>query len=91
MYIANIIHQLTNGRLDVLKAQGFGKRVIALANETEAHSDDELEDDTSGKVIYHIKEKEGRASKVKNFFRMADQQRQRMARAKRRYNKLNPH
>lgn len=75
-------------RVDVLKAQGFNSRVIALANETEAHSDDELEDSDGDGPVYHIKEKEGRSEKVKAFFRMADKQRQRMARAKRRHTKL---
>jgi hypothetical protein len=54
---------------------------MALANENEAHSDDELaEGDTDS--VYHIKEKEGRATGVTAFFRMADKQRQRMNKSK---------
>jgi hypothetical protein len=50
-----------------------------LASETEAHSNDDLEED-SGKLVYHVKEKEGQSAKVKDFSRMA--------RTKRKYNKL---
>lgn len=71
----------------MLKAQGFNTRVIALAGETEAHSDDEFADDGNAEAKYHIKEKEGRSPKVKNFFRMADLQRRRMVRAKKNHHK----
>lgn len=70
--------------MTVIKAQGFNKLVVALAHETEAHSDDELTD--SAEVpVYHIKEKAGRSQKVTKFFRMADVQRQRMAQSKSRH------
>ncbi|RDB18252.1 hypothetical protein Hypma_000603 [Hypsizygus marmoreus] len=83
--------ELTAGRLKVLMAQGFNKRVIALADETEVHSDDELAEGVttdSGEAVYHIKEKEGRSTKVMNFFRMADVRRRRMDQSKRKQYKL---
>ncbi|GLB39666.1 hypothetical protein LshimejAT787_0701760 [Lyophyllum shimeji] len=72
---------LAKGRIDVLKAYGFNKQVLALASETEAHSDDDLPEGTeeSAEAVYQIAEKEGRSEKVKKFFRMADEQRRRMA------------
>jgi len=79
-----------DGRIDIFKAHGFNKRVMALARENEAHSDDELAegDADSAEAVYHIKEKEGRSDKVTAFFRMADRQRQKMARGKSRHHKL---
>ena len=54
---------------------------MALANENEAHSDDELaEGDTDS--VYHIKEKEGWATGVTAFFCIADKQCQRMNKSK---------
>ena len=63
---------------------------MALARENEAHSDDELAEGNADSVeaVYHIKEKEGRAVKVTALFRMADMQRQRMARGKSRHHKF---
>jgi hypothetical protein len=66
--------------------------VIRLASETEAHSDDEqaalpAQASDTGEIIYHIKEKEGRSDKVKNFFRLADDVRRRMAKGKRKHAK----
>ncbi|KAF9455477.1 hypothetical protein BDZ94DRAFT_1366458 [Collybia nuda] len=58
-----------SARINVLKAQGFNKRVVSLALENEAHSDDEL-GDVNNDTVYFIKEKEGRSTKIKNFFRM---------------------
>jgi hypothetical protein len=65
-----------------------------LASETEAHSDDELalgptvaSDHDAGQDVYHITEKDGRAAKVKNLFRLADTQRRRMAKSKRKAQK----
>jgi 16S rRNA U516 pseudouridylate synthase RsuA-like enzyme len=64
----------------MLKAQAFEKTTVALAEETEAHSDDEFVEDE----VYHITVKEGRSKKVKAFFRMLDQQRQRANKRRRR-------
>lgn len=74
----------------MFKAHGFNKRVMALARENEAHSDDELAEGNTESVdaVYHIKEKEGCAKKVTAFFRMADEERKRMNRSKRRHLKL---
>jgi hypothetical protein len=54
---------------------------LALANENEAHSDDELAEGGTDSV-YHIKEKEGQATGVAAFFCMADKQRQWMNKSK---------
>jgi hypothetical protein len=77
----------------VFQAHGFTKQVVALARENEAHSDDELAEGNveSADAVYHIKEKEGRAKKVTAFFRMADEERKRMNRNKRRHLKLAYH
>jgi hypothetical protein len=64
-----------------LKAQGFNDRVLALTNENKAHSDDELAKGGPDSV-YHIKEKEGQATGVATFFRMADKQCQQMNKSK---------
>lgn len=68
----------------MFRARGFNKHVVALARENEAHSDDELAEGNAESVdaVYHIKEKEGRSTKVTAFFRMADQERKRMNRSK---------
>ena len=71
----------------MFQARGFNKQVVALARENEAHSDDEL-DEGNAESVYYIKEKEGRAKKVTAFFRMADKERKRMNRSKRRHLKL---
>ncbi|KAG6904703.1 hypothetical protein DXG01_007800 [Tephrocybe rancida] len=65
--------------LDYLKAEGFPRRVIALAVETEAHSDDEFmdADPESGrpKPVYWRKIKEGQSVKTTALFRMVDERR----------------
>jgi rubrerythrin len=73
-----------------MKAQAFDEKTVALAQETEAHSDDELDqpDNQSREQVYHITVKEGRSNKVKVFFRMLDQQRQRANKRKKRYQRL---
>ncbi|KAG6903610.1 hypothetical protein DXG01_016349, partial [Tephrocybe rancida] len=55
--------ELAKGRLDVFMAQGFKPRVIALASENEAHSDDEFTEKADGPGVYLIKSKEGRSQK----------------------------
>ncbi|KAG6914363.1 hypothetical protein DXG01_000785 [Tephrocybe rancida] len=52
--------ELAKGQLEVLMAQGFKPQIIALAQENEAHSDDEL---TADGPVYYIKNKEGRLQK----------------------------
>ena len=64
-------------------AQSFDTTVLSLANETEAHSDDEcLSDNEDGTEIYRIRNKEPRSTKVKTFLRMLDQQYERMVKNK---------
>ncbi|EDR04503.1 uncharacterized protein LACBIDRAFT_330689 [Laccaria bicolor S238N-H82] len=59
----------------ILKAQGFNERTVDLADEAEAHSDDELaEGDSGSQLTYHIKVKDGCSIKVKSFFWMLDSQ-----------------
>jgi hypothetical protein len=60
----------------VLKAHGFNSQVVALAEEKEAHSNDELVEGNadSAEAIYHIKEKESWAMKTTAFFMMVDKQ-----------------
>ncbi|KAF8218743.1 hypothetical protein L208DRAFT_1347825, partial [Tricholoma matsutake] len=57
---------LADGRMDVFRAHGFNKHIVALARENEAHSDDELAEGNaeSVDVVYHIKEKEGCLTKL---------------------------
>ena len=76
--------------MEILKAQAFDERTVALAEETEAHSDDEFDqqDSQTHEQLYHVTVKEGRSKKVKDFFRMLDQQRQRANKRKRRYLRL---
>ncbi|KAG6913388.1 hypothetical protein DXG01_007233, partial [Tephrocybe rancida] len=68
---------LADKRLDYLKAEGFPRRVIALAVETEAHSNDEFmnADPESGrpKPVYWRKIKEGRSVKTTALFCMVDE------------------
>ena len=73
--------------MDMVRACGFNKHVVALARENEAHSDDELAKGNAESVdaVYHIKEKEGHLTKVTAFFRMADQEHKQMNRSKRRH------
>ncbi|KAI4518097.1 hypothetical protein K525DRAFT_209390 [Schizophyllum commune Loenen D] len=66
--------KLRDNRMEVLIAQSFDTTVLSLANETEAHSDDEcLSDNEDGTEIYRIRNKEPRSTKVKTFLRMLDQ------------------
>ncbi|KAG6913874.1 hypothetical protein DXG01_003740 [Tephrocybe rancida] len=74
---------LADKRLDYLKAEGFPRWVIALAVETEAHSDDEFmdADPDSGrpKPVYWRKIKEGQSVKTTALFRMVDERHVRQA------------
>ncbi|KAF9471291.1 hypothetical protein BDN70DRAFT_977169, partial [Pholiota conissans] len=72
--------ELASSRVDILKAQGFNDRVIALAQETEAHSDDESDDEGE---TYTITRKEGRSEKVTNLFRMCDEMHRRIVKTQR--------
>ena len=76
--------------MDLLKAQAFNAVTVSLAEENDAHSDDEFdqEDNQTREQVYHITEKEGRSKKVKIFFRMLDVQRQRANKRKRKYQRL---
>jgi len=69
---------------------GFNNRVLSLVHKTEAHSDDELPEGISNSTdtAYFIKEKEGRSTKVKDFYRMLDKQHKRMAKGKKNSYKL---
>lgn len=74
----------------MLKAQAFNEKAVALAEENEAHSDDEFdqEDNETREQVYHITVKEGRSKKVQDFFRMLDVQRQHANKRKRKYQRL---
>jgi hypothetical protein len=76
-----ILLQLKNDRLALLEAMGFNERVISLASENEAHSEDEFVVDATNSrgVVYHIKEKEGRSTKAKKFYRLLDLKRHQIA------------
>lgn len=76
--------------MEILKGQAFDENTVALAEETEAHSDDEFDqqDNQTREQVYHITVKEGRSDKVKVFFRMLDEQRQRANKRKRRHQRL---
>ena len=83
---SQILIQLGNSRKETLKAHGFNPRVLALAQENDAHSDDELRAPAipaqagvastsaaaSTGIIYTIRRKPGRSAKVKKFFRLID-------------------
>jgi rubrerythrin len=69
--------------VQVLKDQAFSEITLALAEETEAHSDDELMQEDE--QVYHVMVKEGRSKKVKTFFRMLDEQRRHANRRKKNY------
>jgi hypothetical protein len=80
--------QLAAARVQTLISHSFNPRTLALAEENDAHSDDELRPPplpaasaaasssasaaASSAVIYDIKQKGGRSIKVKMFFRMLD-------------------
>lgn len=76
--------------MDLLKAQAFNPVTVSLAEENEAHSDDEFdqEDGQTREQVYHITVKEGRSKKVETFFRMLDVQRQRANKRKRKHQRL---
>ena len=85
--------KLARSHAEHLKDQGFNEHVLALAEENEAHSDDELappvgSNTTPGEPIYHIKQKDGRAQKVTNFFQTIDVQRRLKARRRGRHQKF---
>ena len=76
--------------MNMLKAQAFNEIAVSLAEENEAHSDDEFdqEDNQTREQVYHITLKEGRSKKVKDFFRMIDVQRQHANRRKQKHQRF---
>lgn len=80
--------------MKALTAEGFNQNVASLAQECEAHSDDEqgeAEDILIGannqpgvpESVFYVKTKEGRSEKVKDFFRRLDEKERRMSMAQR--------
>ncbi|KAJ3831370.1 hypothetical protein F5878DRAFT_729669 [Lentinula raphanica] len=63
--------RLRENRVRQIKADGFNKRFLALAEENDAHSDDEPDPTTPGTYLIHPKQ--GRSANVTAIFRKIDE------------------